>query len=314
MLITDAPAAVAAFDQVHEALHVALVAVVVAGEEIAVLVEHQLLRIAQAARDHLELGAIGIGAEHRAFIRIGDHLAFLALHVRAAVADRVVDLAVMAHRQAVEVVAGEVVAHAEAAQQLVLLQLAVGAFLQQPQARNVREPHLAVAREHARGDAVELGVEAVGECAALVGHAVAVGVFDQAHHFTLDGEILGLRAEHLAVQGGAVFDGARREVQFEHAHVVADVEHAAAIAVGLGDEQPALLVEIEGHRIRQHGLGGPQLRLHALRQREALDGECGVVRRRIDDRRWLPVGLVQLERLRRHCRNSGNEHHRETGN
>jgi hypothetical protein len=36
----------------------------------------------------------------------------------------------------------------------------------------------------------------------------------------------------------AVFDGARSEVELEHAHVVADIEHAGAIAIGLGDEQP----------------------------------------------------------------------------
>ena len=54
VLVTHAPAAVAAFDDVHEAFHVALVAVVVAREEIAVFVEHQLLRIAQAAVHELE--------------------------------------------------------------------------------------------------------------------------------------------------------------------------------------------------------------------------------------------------------------------
>ena len=180
-------------------------------------------------------------------------------------------------REAVEIVAGEVVAHAEAAQQLVLLRLAVGALPQQPQARDVGEPHLAVAREHARGDAVELGVEAVGEDAALVGDAVAVRVFDQAHDLALDREILGLLAEHLVVQGDAVLDGARGEIELEHAHVVADVEHAGAIAIGLGDEQPSLLVEVEGHRIREHGLGGPQLGLQTRGQREALERERRIV-------------------------------------
>ena len=103
-------------------------------------------------------------------------------------------------RQAVEIVAGEVVAHAEAAQQLGLLH-AAGFALQQPQAGDVGEPDLAVAREHAGGDAVELAVEAVGVDAALVGDAVVIRVFDQAHDFALDGEILGLLAEHLCDAG-----------------------------------------------------------------------------------------------------------------
>ena len=187
-------------------------------------------------------------------------------------------------RQAVEIVAGEVVAHAEAAQQLGLLHVA-GLALQQPQAGNVGEPHLAVAREHARGDAVELAVEAVGIDAALVGDAVVIRVFDQPHDFAFDGEVLGLLAEHLAMQGGAVLDGARGQVQLEHAHVVADVEHAGAITIGLRDEQPSLLVEVDGHGIREHGLGGPQRGLQSLGQREALDRELGIVRGRVDDRR-----------------------------
>jgi hypothetical protein len=56
-----------------------------------------------------------------------------------------------------------------------------------------------------------------------------------------------------------------------------------AIAIGLGDEQPALLVEVDRHGIREHRLGGPELRLHALRQREPLDRELRVVRGGIDD-------------------------------
>ena len=74
MLVADAPAAVATFDQVHQALLVALVAVVVAGEQVAVFVERQLLRIAQAVVHDLELGAVGVGAVHRAFVGKGDHV------------------------------------------------------------------------------------------------------------------------------------------------------------------------------------------------------------------------------------------------
>ena len=96
--------------------------------------------------------------------------------------------------------AREVEAHAEAAQQLGLLHLARLA-LEQPQAGDVGEPDLAVAREHARGDAVELAVESVGIDAALVGDAVVVGVLDQAHDFAFDGEVLGLLAEDLADAG-----------------------------------------------------------------------------------------------------------------
>src|SRR5688572_2265296 len=135
MLIADAPAAVAALDDIDEALEVALVAVVVAREQVAVLVEHELLRIAQPARDELEVRAVGIRAEYRAFVRVRENLAFLALHVRPAVADRVVELAVVTDGEAVEIVARVVVAHAEAAQQLFLLRFAARLFVEAIQAR-----------------------------------------------------------------------------------------------------------------------------------------------------------------------------------
>ncbi len=170
-----------------------------------------------------------------------------------------------------------------------------------------------MAREHARGDAVELGVESVGEGTALVGDAVAVGVFDQADHFALDREILGLGAKHLVVQGDAILDGARGEVEFEHAHVVADVEHAGAIAVGLGDEQASLLVEIEGHRIREHGLGGPQLGFETRRQREALERQRRIVGRGIDDGCRKSLERLEFQRLRGHHRCAGNQQDSETG-
>jgi hypothetical protein len=232
--------------------------------------------------------------------------------VRAAIADRVVDLAVVTHGEAVEIVAREVVAHAEAAQQLGFLH-AARIFFQQPQAWNVGEPHLALAREHARGDAVELGVEPICENAALVGDAVTVGVFDEAHHLAFDREILRLRAEYLPVQGEAILDGSRGQIELEHSHVVADVEHAAAITIRLGDEQPALLVEVEGHGIGQHGLGGPESCFEAIRQREALERERRIFGGRIDDRSRQSLGLVEFESLRGYHRCAGHEQHSETG-
>src|SRR5690606_14156853 len=115
-------------------------------------------------------------------------------------------------------------------------------------ARDVREPDLAVASEDAGGDTVELGVETVGEDARAVGDTVAVRVFDQAHDLTFDRKLLGLLAEDLLVHSAAILDRARGKVQLEDAHVVADVEHAAAIAMRLRDEESALLVEIDGDR------------------------------------------------------------------
>ena len=71
-LVADAPAVVSPFDNVDQSGWVAVVGVVVAGEEIAVLVEDELLRIAQARGIQFQPGAVGIAAEDGAGFGIVD--------------------------------------------------------------------------------------------------------------------------------------------------------------------------------------------------------------------------------------------------
>ena len=71
--------------------------------------------------------------------------------------------------------------------------------------------------------------------------------------------------------GGLILDAAVGELVFEGPHVVADIEDAGAVAVGLGDEDAALFVEVEGDGIREHGLGGPERGDEAGRELHALD-------------------------------------------
>ena len=84
-------------------------------------------------------------------------------------------------------------------------------------------------------------------------------------------------AEEPLDQCGAVLDGAAREIVLEHPHVVADIEDAGAVAVGLGDEDAALFVEVERHGIREHRLGGPEFDFEAGGDLHALDGLRGFV-------------------------------------
>src|SRR5437870_4307704 len=65
-LIADAPATVAPFDDINPSCFIAAVRIVVTCEEIPVLIENQILRIAQPEREDLQLGAIGIATEHAA--------------------------------------------------------------------------------------------------------------------------------------------------------------------------------------------------------------------------------------------------------
>ena len=91
---------------------VAAVGVVVAGKEVAVLVERQLLRVPQAGGEELQLRAVRVATEDGSRVGVGDFAAVDAGDVQAAVAGREVQLAVRAHAQAVQVVADEADVHA----------------------------------------------------------------------------------------------------------------------------------------------------------------------------------------------------------
>ena len=171
------PARVAALHHVDDARAVPAVAIVVAREEIPVVVEGELLRIAQPLREHLEVAAVGVDAKHRAAPRIhGRHQlpAFARPHVVAAVADREVDLAVGAEREAVHVVAAERGLDAEAGGELFDGGRRLPVDVEQPvQARDLGRVEIALVPEHAREDPVHPVVPA-RELARRVGHAVAV--------------------------------------------------------------------------------------------------------------------------------------------
>ena len=80
-LIADAPAAVAAFHDVNPARLIAAVGVVVAGEKISVLIENQVLRIAQAESEHFEVGAVRIATEDATGVGFAHTAAISELHV-----------------------------------------------------------------------------------------------------------------------------------------------------------------------------------------------------------------------------------------
>ena len=99
VLPVRAPAAVGSVRDVDEPLGLALmVAVVVDADQVAVLVERELLQVADAGREDLEVRAVRLGAHDRALIRIGPALAGLVGHVEADVPDLPVDPAVRTRR------------------------------------------------------------------------------------------------------------------------------------------------------------------------------------------------------------------------
>src|SRR5438128_2473129 len=111
-LITDAPAGIAAVDDVHETLLVALIGIIVAREEIAVFGECERLRIAQAHREELEMRAVGVATEHGAVVERDNFAAFPGFHMCAAVADAVIEFPVGSPNCAMHVVAHVIETHA----------------------------------------------------------------------------------------------------------------------------------------------------------------------------------------------------------
>ena len=108
VLPVRAPAAVRSVRNVDETLGLALViAVVVDADQVAVLVERELLQVADPGREHLEVRAVGLRAHDRALVRIGPALAGLVRDVKADVADLPVEPAVGTAYQAGHAVPAE---------------------------------------------------------------------------------------------------------------------------------------------------------------------------------------------------------------
>ena len=102
------PAAVGAVGQVDEAFLLAgVVAVVVDRDQVAAVVERELLQVADAGGEDLEVRAVEFRPHHRALVRHAPRLAGLVHHVQADVADLPVEPPVGADRHAGHAVAAE---------------------------------------------------------------------------------------------------------------------------------------------------------------------------------------------------------------
>ena len=291
ILKRHAPAAVSALDDLHESGLVAGVAVVVAGEQVAEVVEGEFLRVAQALVNHFQAAAVGLAPQHRA--AVGDHDPVGAdRDVEAAVTDGKIDPAVGAFAEAVHVVAEEGELHAEA---LVQRRPLVGPAVvvrvaEPPEVRDAGVVDGAVADEDAGADAVEDVVEAVGEDGRRLEAAVAVGIDEPAQPVVLAGVVVEVRPGVLLDKREPVFDRAGREVVGQPVHVAAVVLDALLSAKGFADEDPAAVVEREGDGIGKLRLGGCEDSLEAGGQADR-GGAAGGFAGRGSDRGGVRGGL-----------------------
>ena len=268
-LVAFAPAGIAVFDDVNDAFAVAVVIVVVDGEEVAEFVEDDLLGVAEVEGEDLEVGAVGVGAEDGAAVGAGEGLAVL-FNVVAAVADGPVEFAVGAEGEAVHVVTGKADADAEAGDEgLDLLGLSVAVVVAEAvDAGDVGEVDGAVLLDESAGGAGEGFVEVVPEGDAPVGLAIAGGVFEEDDRLGLivelvPGEVVLVEAGPFFVEGLAVFEGHGGDVaedavaeELVVGAAVADVLHLDAPAVGFGGEDAALAIDAEGGGVGDLGVVG----------------------------------------------------------
>src|SRR5438105_1643885 len=80
-LIANSPSTVAAFDQVHPSRLVSAVGIVIAGKQIAILIENEILRIAQTEGEYFEAGTVGVAPKDAAGVRLPDRAAIGKFHV-----------------------------------------------------------------------------------------------------------------------------------------------------------------------------------------------------------------------------------------
>ncbi len=252
-LIGHRPARLTALDDVDEARRIAAVPVVVAGEEVAVVVESELLGIAKSRGEDLEVAAVGIHTKYGAAPgsdRRLEHAAALERQVVAAVSDREVELPVGPPGKAVEIVATEGGLHTEAALELfLLLGNAIAVFVLDLVDRgNVRDPDRALAGLDAGDETRELVVPGA-ELGAAIGDAVAVDVLDRDQAIGLAREVVrpldGPPLDRVAVVGQTVVEGAGRQVGGEPV-VAAIVFGPGVAAMGLGEQHAAAFVDVEG--------------------------------------------------------------------
>ena len=284
-LIGVAPAAVAALDHMNETRPVDAVGVVVAGEQVPVFVEDQLLGIAQARSENLQVAAVQLATQDAAGPLVIDR-PVRGLHGEAAVPAREVQATVGADAKTVQVVAEHGDVHAVARGQYTPFfghAVRVG-VREHPQVRDAGVVDVLVVLEEPRADPGGRIPEAVREHRGLVGSPVAVLVDDQPNAVVLDAvgrEVVALSGtEHL----DAVGDGACRQVFLEPVHVLAQVGHPVGVAERLRDEAAPVVGDVQAHRVGEHRFLGPQLDLEALGDLHGLDGCLTRAVRRADVR------------------------------
>jgi len=168
--------------QINPARRVATVRVVVAGPEVAELIEDQFLRIAQACSEDFQIRAVGIAAIDDAGLAVLDDFALLVFDVGAAITDAEVDSSFGTESQAMQVVSDKghtnsitVMEHLRVIGNAVTIGIA-----DCPQIRNTRVVNGSVVFENPRSGTVQQVMKSAGQNRVEINPAVAVRILQHA--------------------------------------------------------------------------------------------------------------------------------------
>lgn len=227
-MISLAPTGIAPFNDIDPAGWITVIGIVIAGEQIAVVVEDQLLWIAQAEGEDFQMRAIQIAAIDCAGIRIV-HRASVdqRFGIGAAIAHREIELVIRPDAQAVQIVAEKRDVNAVTGGELLadIGDAVTIRILQQIKGRYVSEIDIAMKRHHARRQTRFHGIEAGGKDRRLVGLAGSLAVPDQPNAIGVIGEMTGVGTHLSLEQIDAIFHTPRGKIVSEPIHVVTNVQH-----------------------------------------------------------------------------------------
>ena len=283
----QSPTGIAALGDVDEAFPLLpQVAIVVHGEEVAVVIEGDFLRIAQAGGIDLQIRSVGVHPQDAAGVRVPKDSAFAIGDREPVVAAGEVEFPVGPHDESVQVVAIEGGVDSEPAEfRLLGVRDAIVIGVAKPlQFRIARDPHRVVPGQHSGDDSGDLLIETLGEELRAVGMPVVLRVIQSAdaflHRFQIVPIVHPVAVEiaeprsifltpfrsHPSAEGVAeVSNGLVGQVFHQPFPVATDVDVHRAASRRFGDIQHALVVETQSDRIHHHRFASPQGKPQSLR-------------------------------------------------
>ena len=268
-LVGHVPSGVGVFQNVNDASLVANVAGIVEGEEVAMVVEGQLLRVAQSHGMDLQAGTVRLATKDCSPARSLVHFAGGVREVITTIADGEVQPAVEAADYAVQVMPDKGDAHAIAFgdRDVIVGHPVVVLVGHLPDRRDASEVDGIVFGEDGKTYAVERLVEMIGKQTTLVGHPVAIGILQANKAIRHLGIPLGIlvlwtgsmAGDMLVIQLLPVFHRNRSKITPRHLLGPTKVRHPEPKAVGLRHEDATARINAQTGRVLDMWISSPSV-------------------------------------------------------